>query len=47
MYKYHYDHVNQQWCIFKKVDGREEYVTAFKDLELARTYCKQMNGGTS
>lgn len=44
MYRYHYDHVTDQWNIFKVVGGREEYVRFFNELEDARSFCDINNG---
>lgn len=40
MFAYHYDIPNKQWNVFKVVDGHEEYVCSFPELEEADQYCK-------
>lgn len=44
MYKIHRDHANNKWNVFRQVDGREEFVRSFDDLEDARDFCDINNG---
>jgi hypothetical protein len=44
MYRYHYDHAGDQWNVFHVVNGHEEFVCSFKDLEDARDFCAINNG---
>lgn len=39
----HFDHPNQRWNVFKKVEGREEYVTFFISHADAQEYCELKN----
>ena len=43
MYVYHYDRANEQWNVFLKTNGREEYVCSFLELSEARAFCQSAN----
>lgn len=43
MYVFHKDIPNNQWNVFKVVDGRENYVCSFPTLEAARDFCERQN----
>lgn len=43
MYVFHYDKPNDQWNVYYRHDGREEYVTSFKDLQDAMNFCEEKN----
>ena len=40
MFVYHFDLQNDQWNVFKIVNGREEYVCSFHELEEADQFCE-------
>jgi|CXWL01.1.fsa_nt_gi hypothetical protein len=44
MFSYHHDHANDQWNVFKDVNGHQEYVCSFHELEDARDFCAINNG---
>lgn len=43
-YVYHYDVPNNRWNVFEVVDGRENYLRFFVELEDARDFCSINNG---
>ena len=45
MFKKHFDLQNNQWNIFKVVNGREEYVCSFHahEKDLAQAFCNSAN----
>ena len=45
MYRYHKDHPNQKWNVFKVVAGWEFFVCSFSTAEEARQYCITQNNG--
>lgn len=44
MYNYHRDHANDQWNVFKNVNGYQEYICSFHNLKDARDFCAVNNG---
>lgn len=43
MYVFHKDIPNNQWDVFKIVNGREEFICAFETKEAARDFCERQN----
>jgi len=44
MYVYHRDIAGNQWNVFKKVNGNEEYVCSYLSLADAKGFCDRENG---
>ena len=44
MYKIHRDTANNKWNVFRVLNGREEFIRAFDELEDARDFCDINNG---
>lgn len=40
-YRIHRDHANNKWNVFRVENGRENFVTAFADLEEAQAYISE------
>lgn len=43
-YVYHKDLQNNRWNVFEVVDGRENYLRSYVELEDARDFCAINNG---
>lgn len=43
-YVYHRDHAGEQWNVFERVDGKEQYSCSFYELDDAQSFCDINNG---